>query len=91
MTQQLWGLVVATAPDHALAYVDEYAVSDPLEDLAESFAIWCAIGPYSPLLPEGVEEDPSNGASKLAWMNDPTNSIAAEHEHRCERLRTLTK
>jgi len=35
---------------HASSFVDSYAETDPTEDFAESFGVWCAFGSSSPVL-----------------------------------------
>jgi hypothetical protein len=77
--------------DHAGSFVDAYAASDPAEDFAESFGVWCAIGPDSPVLPDVVQGAASNGAQKLAWFDQPDNPVAKATRARCEQLRQLTR
>jgi hypothetical protein len=76
---------------HVSSFVDSYAATYPSEDFAETFGIWCALGPNSPLLPDVIEGDPKNGAKKLAWFDRPGNPVAAAHRAGCEQLRKLTR
>ena len=75
---------------YADQFVDGYAATDPAEDFAETFGIWCAIGPSSPLLPQLIEGDPSNGKAKLDWLEqsaDVKNHVLGG----CQQLRALTR
>ncbi len=76
---------------HAGSFVDEYAATHPAEDFAETFALWCAIGPQGALLPDVVQGAASNGAAKLAWFDRPGNRVAAASRSQCEQLRQLTR
>jgi hypothetical protein len=76
---------------HHDRFVDSYAATDPAEDFAESFAMWCALGPSSPLLPDFIEGDPSDGATKLAWFDDPTHAVGMQARTRCEALQAFTR
>jgi hypothetical protein len=71
-------------------FVDAYAATDPAEDFAESFGIWCAIGPSSPLLPQLIEGDPSNGKAKLDWF-EQSAEVKNDVLGGCQRLRALTR
>ncbi len=77
--------------DHSGSFVDAYGATDPAEDFAESFGVWCAIGPGSPLLPDVIQGAPGNGAAKLAWFDQPGNPVAAATRAQCEQLRALTR
>lgn len=76
---------------HSGSFVDEYAATDPAEDFAESFGVWCAIGPGSPLLPDVIEGKPTDGAAKLAWFDRPGNRVGDASRAQCEQLRQLTR
>ncbi len=76
---------------HAGSFLDAYAATDPTEDFAESYGVWCAIGPGSPLLPDVIEGAPTDGAKKLAWFDQPGNPVGAATRDRCEQLRQLTR
>ena len=72
-------------------FVDSYAATHPVEDFAESFAMWCALGPSSPLLPDFIEGDPTDGAAKLAWFDDPAEPWGYRRAHGARQLRALTR
>ena len=76
---------------HHEKFVDSYAATHPAEDFAESFALWCALGPTSPVLPQVIEGEPTDGAAKLAWFDDPTHTVGQHARSRCEALRALTR
>jgi hypothetical protein len=76
---------------HHDRFVDSYAATHPVEDVAESFALWCALGTSSPLLPDFVEGDPTDGAAKLAWFDDPAHAVGQQTRARCEALRAFTR
>lgn len=76
---------------HAKDFVTSYAATDPMEDFAETFAVWCAVGPDSPVLSDVVEGDVHDGAAKLAWMSHPSQALPAGTAKRCDALRALTK
>jgi len=76
---------------HHEKFVDSYAASHPVEDFAQSFALWCALGPTSPVLPQVIEGDPHDGADKLAWFEDPHRAVSQQARARCEALRALTR
>ncbi|MEP6629036.1 MAG: hypothetical protein ABJA89_01140, partial [Lapillicoccus sp.] len=77
--------------EHAGSFLDAYAATDPTEDFAESFGVWCAVGPGSPLLPDVIQGAPTDGAKKLAWFDQPSNPLGAATRARCEQLRQLTR
>lgn len=76
---------------HHDRFVDSYAATHPVEDFAESFAMWCALGPSSPLLPDFIEGDPTDGAAKLAWFDDPAHAVGVQARARCEALQAFTR
>ncbi len=76
---------------HHDRFVDSYAATHPVEDFAESFAMWCALGPSSPLLPDFIEGDPTDGAAKLAWFDDPAHAVGLQARARCEQLQAFTR
>jgi hypothetical protein len=76
---------------HHDRFVDSYAATHPAEDFAESFALWCALGPSSPVLPQVIEGDPTDGAAKIAWFDDPNRAVGQQSRARCEALRALTR
>ena len=76
---------------HHDRFVDSYAATQPVEDFAESFAMWCALGPSSPLLPDFIEGDPTDGAAKLAWFDDPARAVGMQARARCEALQAFTR
>jgi hypothetical protein len=76
---------------HHDRFVDSYAATHPVEDFAESFAMWCALGPSSPLLPDFIEGDPKDGAAKLAWFDDPAHAVGGQARARCEALQAFTR
>lgn len=76
---------------HHDQFVDAYAATHPVEDFAESFAMWCALGPSSPLLPDFIEGDPTDGAAKLAWFDDPSHAVGLQARARCEALQAFTR
>ncbi len=76
---------------HHDRFVDSYAATHPVEDFAETFAMWCAIGPSSPLLPDFIEGDPTDGAAKLAWFDDPAHAVGPQSRARCEALQAFTR
>jgi hypothetical protein len=76
---------------HHDRFVDAYAATHPNEDFAESFAMWCALGRSSPLLPDFIEGDPTDGAAKLAWFDDPAHAVGLQAGGRCEELRAFTR
>ena len=76
---------------HHDRFVDSYAATHPGEDFAESFALWCALGPSSPLLPDFIEGDPTDGAAKLTWFDDPAHTVGLQAGGRCEQLRAFTR
>jgi hypothetical protein len=49
---------------HSGSFVDSYVATDPFEDFAESFGIWCALGPGSPLIAQAVEGTPPTGTPR---------------------------
>ena len=63
------------------------AGGQPLQD----FALWCALGPKSPVLPQVIEGDPTDGAEKIAWFDDPDRAVGQQARARCEALRPLTR
>ena len=76
---------------HAGSFVDSYAATDPFEDFAESFGIWCALGPGSPLIPQAIEGNPSNGHFKIDWFEHSSSGINGSTRDSCTRLRALTR
>lgn len=76
---------------HHDKFVDSYAATHPVEDFAESFALWCALGPTSPLLPQVIEGDPTDGAAKIAWFEDSNRAVGQQARARCEALRAFTR
>lgn len=76
---------------HHEKFVDSYAASHPVEDFAQSFALWCALGPKSPVLPQVIEGDPTDGAEKIAWFDDPDRAVGQQARARCEALRAFTR
>ena len=76
---------------HHDRFVDSYAATHPVEDFAESFAMWCALGRSSPLLPDFIEGDPTDGAAKLAWFDDPAHTVGLQTRARCEALQAFTR
>jgi hypothetical protein len=76
---------------HHDRFVDAYAATHPNEDFAESFAMWCALGRSSPLLPDFIQGDPTDGAAKLAWFDDPAHTVGLQAGGRCEQLRAFTR
>ncbi len=76
---------------YASSFVDSYAATDPFEDFAESFGIWCALGPGSPLIPQTVEGDPSNGKAKIEWFEQSSSGVKVAAGPGCQQLRTLTR
>ena len=76
---------------HAGSFVDSYAATDPFEDFAESFGIWCALGPGSPLIPQAIEGNPSNGHVKIDWFEHSSSGINGSTRDSCTRLRALTR
>jgi hypothetical protein len=76
---------------HHDRFVNSYAATHPVEDFAESFALWCALGPSSPLLPDFIEGDPTDGAAKLAWLDDPAHAVGQQARARCEALQAFTR
>ena len=76
---------------HHDRFVDAYAATHPNEDFAESFAMWCALGPKSPLLPDFIQGDPTDGAAKIAWFDDPAHTVGLQARGRCEQLRAFTR
>ena len=53
--------------------------------------MWCALGPSSPLLPDFIEGDPTDGAAKLAWFDDPAHAVGLQARARCEALQAFTR
>jgi hypothetical protein len=76
---------------HAGSFVDSYAASDPFEDFAESFGIWCALGPGSPLISQAVEGNPANGHTKIDWFEHSSPDVKGSTQDSCTRLRGLTR
>ena len=76
---------------HAASFVDSYAATDPFEDFAESFGIWCALGPGSPLIPQTIEGDPSNGKAKIEWFEKSSSDVKGTASPGCLQLRALTR
>jgi hypothetical protein len=52
--------------------------------------MWCALGRSSPVLAEFIQGDPTDGAAKLAWFDDPAHAVGLQAGARCERLRAFT-
>jgi hypothetical protein len=69
-------------------FVTEYAASDPSEDFAETFSVWCAVPPTDD--PRRALGSPAlaAAAAKVAWMD--TSTIRATLGQTCARLRTLS-
>lgn len=76
---------------HSGSFVDSYAATDPFEDFAESFGIWCALGPGSPLMPQAVEGNPANGHTKIDWFEHSSPDVKGSTQDSCTRLRALTR
>jgi hypothetical protein len=76
---------------HSGSFVDSYAATDPFEDFAESFGIWCALGPGSPLIAQAVEGNPANGHTKIDWFEHSSPDVKESTQDGCIRLRALTR
>jgi hypothetical protein len=76
---------------HSGSFVDSYAATDPFEDFAESFRIWCALGPGSPLLSQAIEGNPTNGHTKIDWFERSSPDLKGSTQDSCLRLRALTR
>ncbi len=76
---------------HHTSFVDSYAATDPAEDFAESFGIWCAIDKDNPVRSQLIEGDPQNGHAKLDWFEHGSYNLLHEYSATCSQLRQLTR
>lgn len=76
---------------HHTSFVDSFAATDPLEDFAESFSLWCAVGPANPDLPDYIEGDPTDGSAKLDWFDHGSTGFSRDYSSPCSPLRELTR
>lgn len=73
--------------DHKDSFVTAYAAWHPMEDFAESFAMWCtyrADGPARKKLPTAK---PTDSGSKVAWFDAARRDLLPAFGPGCEMLR----
>lgn len=76
---------------HHATFVDSYAATDPVEDFAETFGIWCAIDQDNPVRSTYVEGDPSDGGDKLRWMEKGSSTFHNAVFAGCQDLQAMTR
>lgn len=76
---------------HHASFVSSYAATDPVEDFAETFSLWCAFGPDNPVLSDYIEGDPTDGSAKLDWFEHGPSTVKSTYQSSCAPLRELTR
>lgn len=76
---------------HRGSFVDSDAATHPVEDFAETFALWCAIEQGNPVRSAFIEGDPTDGASKLQWFDTGSSNFRRSMNAPCVQLRELTR
>ena len=75
---------------HSTSFVDAYAASDPVEDFAESFGLWCAFDKDNPARNDFIQGDPTDGQQKFHWFDTGSSNFYREVHAGCQALQALT-
>lgn len=72
---------------HRSSFVTGYAAFHPLEDFAESFAMWCTYDPSESTRKQLPTAKPTDSGSKVAWFDQATRDLLPAFSSGCTMLR----
>ena len=72
---------------HEDSFVTQYAATDPVEDFAESFALWCTFEDSSRARSRLPRQAPTDVGHKVDWFSQQTSDLVPELEPGCSMLR----
>ncbi len=72
---------------HRGTFVSEYAATHPLEDFAETFALWCTVRADARERTRLSSASPSDAGGKLHWFDEASSDLRPAFDAGCEMLR----
>lgn len=72
---------------HRDAFVTSYAATHPVEDFAESFAMWCSVETRSRAVSRLPRTAPTDSGHKVDWFAAQTHDLVPELDPGCAMLR----